>query len=95
MSDKPLASVKVEVQKFKTLMKDSIHAHCKMGMYTLKFHSLNHDVEDFDWALSLDLFKSSAFERFTVILSGCTGGRCSCETVLWTRVRELWMLLER
>lgn len=38
----------MEVQKFKELVKETFDAHCDTGLYTLKFHFLDHFVEDLD-----------------------------------------------
>lgn len=63
MSNDLLGSVRVEVQKFKALMKETFDGQCEMGQYTLKFYLLDHRVEDLN---HLKLLNSSAFERFSV-----------------------------
>lgn len=38
VSNELLGTVRLEVQKFKALMKGTFDAHCGAGLYTLKLH---------------------------------------------------------
>lgn len=66
MRNKLLGSIRGEVQKFKELVKETFDAHCKMWLFALKFHLLDHAVKDRDLYGSLILWNTSAFERFNV-----------------------------
>lgn len=54
----------MEVQNFKALVKQICDAHYETGQCTLKLQLLDHDIEDLDRFRTLQLLKSSVFERF-------------------------------
>lgn len=64
--DELLGSARVEAQKFKAVVKQIFYMHHETGLYTLKFHLLEHVVEDLDRFWTLEFSNSSTFEPFNI-----------------------------
>lgn len=65
VSDEFLGIVREEIQNFKVLMKEMLDVHCKVGLYTLRHHLLDHFVEYLDQFESLELLNSSESRRYS------------------------------
>lgn len=57
---------KAYLKRLKVIRKRTFHEHCETGWYTVKFHLLDHSMEDLEKFGSIDVVKGSPFEWFNV-----------------------------
>lgn len=65
-SEEELVKLEERVKEFKRELVERFDDHCESGLYTLKFHLLDHMVEDIRKFGTLSVLDGSPFEHFNV-----------------------------
>lgn len=60
-----LITTQLRTKRIKAFPKDTFNAFCETGVFTVKFHVLDHVIEDSVYSRCLKLLSSSAHKQFT------------------------------
>lgn len=57
-----------EIRKFKSVDEKTFAAHCSFGLFTLKYHLLEHLLDDLERFGRLSFVDAGRFEQFLVLI---------------------------
>lgn len=63
-----LLRLRGEIREFKSVVEGAFASHCPSGLYTLKYHLLDHLVEDLERFGSISFMDAGPFEHFNVVI---------------------------
>lgn len=69
-SDKDLRILGKRVKQFKKMLIETFYEHCVCGLYTVKYHLLNHMAEATQTFQALSVSDNSPYDHFNVHESG-------------------------
>lgn len=88
---KDLQSMRTKVLEFKAKVWNLFRPHCKPGLNTLKFHLLDHLVDDLERFGTIRVLSASPYENFNLIVKQAYSGTSKR---LQTRARDTVQVLE-
>lgn len=71
-NENKLIELQYKIEEFQSLLVRTFGEHCNSGLYILKFHLLDHVVEDLRLFGTLSVLDASRFEQYSVSIKQAT-----------------------